>query len=29
VKGDHVALTALGGTARLVSLEAWNIRTIN
>jgi beta-fructofuranosidase len=29
IKGDHVALTRLGGTAKLVSLEGWKLRTVN
>jgi hypothetical protein len=29
VKGDHVALTSLGGNARLVHLKAWELKTIN
>ena len=29
VKGGHVALTSLGGTAKLVSLEAWKINRIS
>ncbi len=29
IKGDHIALTRLGGTARLVSLEAWVMQPIN
>ncbi len=29
VKGGNVALTSLGGTAKLVSLEAWKIKAIN
>lgn len=29
VKGDHVALTSLGGNGRLVELKAWELKTIN
>lgn len=29
IKGDRVALTRLGGTARLVSMEAWELKEIN
>jgi len=29
VKGKHIALTSLGGTAKLLSLEAWKLKTIN
>jgi beta-fructofuranosidase len=29
IKGDHVALTRLGGTARLISLEAWKLKAID
>jgi beta-fructofuranosidase len=29
IKGDHVALTRLGGHAALLSLEAWKLKTIN
>ncbi len=29
VKGGHVALTSLGGTGKLISLEAWKLKTIN
>jgi len=29
VKGKHLALTSLGGTAKLLSLEAWKLATIN
>jgi sucrose-6-phosphate hydrolase SacC (GH32 family) len=29
IGGDHVALTRLGGTAKLVSLDAWKLRKIN
>lgn len=29
IKGDRIALTRLGGTARLVSLEAWDLKAIN
>jgi len=29
IKGDHVALTRLGGTARLTSLDTWKMRSIN
>jgi sucrose-6-phosphate hydrolase SacC (GH32 family) len=28
IKGDHVALTSLGGTARLLSLEAWKMNAV-
>ena len=28
IKGDHVALTRLGGTAKLTSLEAWKMRSV-
>ena len=28
IRGDRVALTRLGGTARLVSLEAWSLKSI-
>jgi len=28
IKGDHIALTRLGGTARLISLKAWELKTI-
>lgn len=28
IKGDHVGLTRLGGTARLVQLEAWKMGSI-
>jgi sucrose-6-phosphate hydrolase SacC (GH32 family) len=27
VKGNHLALTSLGGTAKLISLEAWKLKT--
>jgi beta-fructofuranosidase len=29
IKGDHIALTTLGGTARLVKLDGWNLKKIN
>ncbi|MFC2124693.1 glycoside hydrolase family 32 protein [Bacteroidota bacterium] len=29
IKGDYIALTRLGGTAKLISLEGWNLKTIN
>ena len=29
IRGDHVALTSLGGTAKLVSLDAWKLRDIH
>ena len=29
LKGKHIALTSLGGTAKLISLEAWKLKTIN
>jgi len=29
VRGKHLALTSLGGTARLVSFEAWELASIN
>jgi len=29
IKGKHVALTSLGGTARLLSLQAWELGSIN
>ena len=29
VKGENIALTALGGTAKLVSLDAWKLASIN
>lgn len=29
VKGKHLALTSLGGTAKLVSFEAWTLSSIN
>ena len=29
VKGDFIALTSLGGTAKLVSLEGWKLKAIN
>ena len=29
VKGDHIALTSLGGTAKLVSFEAWKLANVN
>jgi len=29
VAGNHVALTSLGGTARLVSMEAWTLKPIH
>lgn len=29
VKGKYIALTSLGGTAKLVSLEAWKLTSIN
>ena len=29
VKGKHLALTTLGGTSKLLSLEAWKLKSIN
>lgn len=29
IKGDYLALTSLGGTAKLVSLEGWKMKKIN
>jgi beta-fructofuranosidase len=29
IKGDYVAITSLGGTARLTSLEAWQMASLN
>lgn len=29
IRGDRVALTSLGGTARMVSLQAWRLKSIN
>jgi sucrose-6-phosphate hydrolase SacC (GH32 family) len=29
VKGKHIALTSLGGTAKLVSFEAWTLNAIH
>jgi len=29
VKGKYIALTTLGGTAKIVSLEAWRLKSIN
>jgi beta-fructofuranosidase len=29
IKGDYLALTRLGGTAKLKSLQAWKLKTIN
>lgn len=29
VKGKHIALTSLGGTSKLLSLEAWKLKSIN
>jgi beta-fructofuranosidase len=29
IKGDHVALTRLGGTAKLISLEGWKLKSIH
>lgn len=29
VKGGHIALTSLGGTGKLLSLEAWRLKKIN
>jgi sucrose-6-phosphate hydrolase SacC (GH32 family) len=29
VKGEYIALTSLGGTAKLVSLEAWKLAAID
>ena len=29
IQGDHVALTRLGGTAKLISLESWILKTIH
>jgi beta-fructofuranosidase len=29
IKGDHISLTSLGGTARLLSLTAWELQAVN
>ncbi|MEZ4851360.1 MAG: GH32 C-terminal domain-containing protein, partial [Bacteroidia bacterium] len=29
VKGDRIALTSLGGTGKLISLEAWKLKAIH
>lgn len=29
VKGKHIALTALGGTAKLISFDAWELSGVN
>ena len=29
IKGDYIALTTLGGTANLISLEGWKLKTID
>lgn len=29
IKGDYIALTRLGGTAKLISMEGWKLKTIN
>ena len=29
IKGDRISLTRLGGTARLISLQAWPLRSLN
>jgi beta-fructofuranosidase len=29
IKGDHIALTTLGGTAKLISFDAWKLRSFH